>query len=99
MIFILVGWKPPDEAWYEINVDGSVFQTSEQKSCKCLIRDANDRVVSSFMMTMEKVTIIVVELWTIYMGLKIVIDMGVSKIRVETNSTYAVKCGRKNRTP
>ncbi|KAL4320925.1 hypothetical protein AHAS_Ahas14G0059200 [Arachis hypogaea] len=46
--------------------------------------------MAGFMINIEKVTITNAELWTIYTGLKIAIDMGMEKIQVEIDSTCAV---------
>ncbi|KAL4396472.1 hypothetical protein AHAS_Ahas01G0095300 [Arachis hypogaea] len=46
--------------------------------------------MAGFMMNIGKVTITKAELWAIYTGLKIVFDMGMEKVQVETDSTCAV---------
>ncbi|KAL4306072.1 hypothetical protein AHAS_Ahas16G0141700 [Arachis hypogaea] len=88
---VLVGWKLPDEGWYKVNVDGSVLQARDSGACGGLIRDSNDMIVAGFMMNIGKVTITAAELWAIYLGFKIVIEMGLKKVRMETDSTCAVK--------
>ncbi|KAL4275656.1 hypothetical protein AHAS_Ahas20G0129000 [Arachis hypogaea] len=88
---VLVGWKPPENGWSKINVDGSVLQASSSGACSGIIRDSNGLVLAGFMMNIGKVTITEAELWAIYMGLKIGIDMGFNKIKVESDSTCAVR--------
>ncbi|KAL4390143.1 hypothetical protein AHAS_Ahas03G0115600 [Arachis hypogaea] len=87
----LVGWKPPDEGWYKLNVDGSIVQNCNLGTCGSIFRNSNGTVIAGFMMKIGNVTITDTKLWVVYNGLQLVIDLGIDRVKVESDSACAAQ--------
>ncbi|CAN1144938.1 Putative ribonuclease H protein At1g65750, partial [Linum perenne] len=44
----LIGWRPPEEGWFSLNSDGSLYSGPNRAAAGGVIRDNNGRFVSAF---------------------------------------------------
>ncbi|KAL4336757.1 hypothetical protein AHAS_Ahas12G0042100 [Arachis hypogaea] len=85
----MIGWEPPTEGWFKLNVDGSVMPPASMASCSGLIRDCQGRMIAGFMMNLGNCSITLAELWDLYAGIKLARELGIGKLLVETDSLCA----------
>ncbi|KAL4350553.1 hypothetical protein AHAS_Ahas10G0153500 [Arachis hypogaea] len=85
----MIGWEPPTENWFKLNVDSSVIPPASMANCGGLIRDCQDRTIVGFMMNLRNCLITLDEIWDLYAGIKLAHDLGIEKFRVEMDSLCA----------
>ncbi|XP_028051741.1 uncharacterized protein LOC114256322 [Camellia sinensis] len=84
-------WLPPS-GWIKINVDDSVL-TSKGFVCqpaRGIVRSENEKWTASFWHQVGNAPILVVELWTIWLGLQLGWSIGFRKILVEFDCVDAI---------
>ncbi|KAL4330163.1 hypothetical protein AHAS_Ahas13G0372600 [Arachis hypogaea] len=84
-----IGWEPPMADCLKLNVDESVSSLVSAASCGSLIRDYQGRVTADFMLNLGKCSIIMAEIWGLYVRIKLAFDLGVRKLMIETDSVCA----------
>ncbi|RYR43008.1 hypothetical protein Ahy_A08g039435 [Arachis hypogaea] len=87
----LVGWEPPVDGCIKLNVDGSVIQPVGSETCGGLFRNGDGNLVAGFMMKIGRVTITSAEIWAIYTGMKLAVELGINKLQIETDFFCALK--------
>ncbi|QHO48036.1 Putative ribonuclease H protein [Arachis hypogaea] len=85
-----VGWEPPEEGWIKLNVDGSVLQPGSRGACGGLSRNFRGRMLVGFSMNIGTCTLTMAELWAIYIGIKMAVELGINKLNVESDSRVAL---------
>ncbi|KAL4356853.1 hypothetical protein AHAS_Ahas09G0128200 [Arachis hypogaea] len=87
----MIGWEPPTEGWFKLNVDGSVMPPASMASCSGLIRDCQGKMIAVFMMNLGNYSITLAGLWGLYTGIKLARELGIGKLLIETVSLCASK--------
>ncbi|KAL4286983.1 hypothetical protein AHAS_Ahas19G0140700 [Arachis hypogaea] len=85
-----VAWSYPPENWIKLNMDGAASTNPNAGGCGGVIRNEQGRWVAGFMANLGCCSAFRAEMWGIYHGLKIVWDLGLRRIIVESNSTTVV---------
>ncbi|KAK1568870.1 hypothetical protein Q3G72_029974 [Acer saccharum] len=94
----LLLWNPPSLDWVKLNVDGSMDPDSGSIAAGGVIRDHKKNWLGGFTLNKGMGSVIEVELWGIFEGLKIAWKAGYKKVIVETDSQMAVLL-LKDKTP
>ncbi|KAL4317100.1 hypothetical protein AHAS_Ahas15G0351300 [Arachis hypogaea] len=87
----LVSWEPPVDWCINLNVDGSVIQPASSRTCGGLLRNGDGNLVAGFMMKIGRITITTAEIWAIYTGMKLAVELGINRLQIETDSSSALK--------
>ncbi|KAF7843157.1 ribonuclease H [Senna tora] len=83
-------WTRPQGEWVKLNVDGAVCRITDDAGCGGLLRNSKGDWIKGFTCNLGKTTIICAELWGIYLGLKMVWNLGHRKVIVESDSSNAI---------
>ncbi|XP_015959422.1 uncharacterized protein LOC107483305 [Arachis duranensis] len=75
----------------KLNVDGSVIQPAGSGTCSGLLRNGDGNLVAGFMMKIGRITITFAEIWAIYTGMKLAVELGINSLQIETDSSCALK--------
>ncbi|RYQ99916.1 hypothetical protein Ahy_B07g087927 [Arachis hypogaea] len=74
-----------------LNVDGSVIQPAGSGTCGGLLRNGDGNLVAGFMMKIGRITITFAEIWAIYTGMKLAVELGINRLQIETDSSCVLK--------
>ena len=80
-------WRPPEEGWVKVNVDGAYSRGMNKRACGGLIRDSNGKFLKGFIHPLEDGDELTAELWACFIGLMTVRTLGVQQVWLETDST------------
>ena len=83
-------WMTPPFGWLKINVDGSLFQQTEEAMCAGVFHDENGMWILGFGRKLGTCTSLQVELWGINITLELAWDRNLQQIIVECNNMEAM---------
>ncbi|XP_011016192.1 PREDICTED: uncharacterized protein LOC105119721 isoform X2 [Populus euphratica] len=81
-------WKRPDFGWIKLNTDGSI--DSENAGIGGLFRDYEGNAICGFVSKASGHDIFLVELWAIWRGLVLALDLHIQVVWVESDSLSVV---------
>ncbi|KAK9035664.1 hypothetical protein V6N11_077698 [Hibiscus sabdariffa] len=84
-------WSRPPFGWICLNVDGTVLPSTNMGSAGGLVRDTDGRWLLGFYKFMGIISPLCVELWAIYVGLRVAWDNGFEYVQVQSDCLEAVK--------
>ncbi|KAF7810226.1 putative ribonuclease H protein At1g65750 family [Senna tora] len=82
-----VTWQNPDEGWYKINTDGSMWNNSEGSSCGGVIRGSHGSWVTGFSKRLGRGDAFQAEVWGCLTGLRLAWDLKLPKVILELDSS------------
>ncbi|KAF7823286.1 putative non-LTR retroelement reverse transcriptase [Senna tora] len=65
----MVNWKPPEDQWVKINVDGATSNNGSLISCGGVIRDIEGRWIKGFAIKLGSGSVLLAEMWGILLGI------------------------------
>ncbi|RYR49318.1 hypothetical protein Ahy_A07g035768 [Arachis hypogaea] len=71
----------------KLNVDSSVIQPAGSGTCGGLLRNGDGNLVAGFMMKIGRITITFAEIWAIYIGMKLTVELEINRLQIETDSS------------
>ncbi|CAN1188993.1 Putative ribonuclease H protein At1g65750, partial [Linum perenne] len=86
-----IGWRPAGEECFSLNSDGSLYTNPNRVAGGGVIRDGNGRFVSAFAANLGSCSIMRAELRSIVEGTKRAWDIGILKLRIQSDSEAAVR--------
>ena len=84
MSSIAEGWEAPEEGWFKLNTDGAFNGRECTSACGGLIRNFAGIWINGFAMQIESKDMLFAELVGILLGLRIVKELGIEKIQLES---------------
>ncbi|RYR54219.1 hypothetical protein Ahy_A06g029483 isoform B [Arachis hypogaea] len=81
---------PPNSPFFKLNTDGYVLQNG-RAACGGIIRDSNENFIACFSANLAYGTITVAELWGVFLGVDLVLTLGLESLHIEVDSLAAVK--------
>ena len=79
-------WRPPEEGWVKVNVDGAFSAAAGEHACGGLLRDAAGQFVKGFVHHLDGGDELSAEIWACLLGFKMAWAMGFRKVWLETDS-------------
>ncbi|CAL1362249.1 unnamed protein product [Linum trigynum] len=86
-----VGWKPPPQGWYTLNVDGASCGNPGPAGTGGCIRDSSGRWVSGFVGNIGTASAALAELWAVFHGLEVAWNTGCRTLKMESDSRLAIE--------
>lgn len=91
----LVLWCAPNNSFIKLNVDGA-HDINCLFGCGGIVRDGHGSWIGGFSICIGSYSPLMDEIWSIFIGLKMVKELGFRRIEVETDSSRAVDCISRN---
>ncbi|KAF7824249.1 ribonuclease H [Senna tora] len=91
-----ISWKPPEQDWMKINVDGSHRKDDNSICCGGVVRDNIGRWITGFTKRLGHGSEFQAEIWAILLGLRFAHDKGFPKVIIETDSIMALNFVQSN---
>ncbi|BFG28792.1 hypothetical protein CerSpe_150660 [Prunus speciosa] len=91
-----LSWQYPNEGVIKINTDGCRKGEDGRIAAGGVLRDSFEQWMRGFAVNLGVGEVLEVELWGIYLGLKIAWDIGCSAVVLESDSAIAVHLLNKN---
>ncbi|KAL5756732.1 hypothetical protein ACOSQ2_021478 [Xanthoceras sorbifolium] len=85
-----IAWKPPEQGWIKLNIDGSRDNSMGSIAVGGVLRDASKQWIVGFAVNRVKGSVLEVETWGLFEGLQICCNAGFRKIIVESDSKTVV---------
>ncbi|XP_012084521.1 uncharacterized protein LOC105643892 [Jatropha curcas] len=85
----LLGWSPPTVGWFKLNCDGSLITQSHRASTWGVIRNDVGNWCYGFACNLGSCSILLAELWGVFLGLSLAWDKGVRNLIVEVDNVQA----------
>ncbi|KAJ1379057.1 Ribonuclease H-like superfamily [Sesbania bispinosa] len=82
--------NPPQVEWFLINRDGVVSQRNSFAACGGVIRDCEGAFIAGFANKLGQSSVVGAELWGILRGIKLGLQLNLSKVVPETDSVQAL---------
>lgn len=89
--FITVRWTPPAGGWYKLNTDGSVKGPHKNTGAGGVIRDSDGNWVIGFAKNLGLMTIFQAELWALYQGLELAIELNITDLEIDIDAKSVVE--------
>ena len=80
-------WRPPEEGWVKVNVDGAYSRSANRSACGGLLRDSAGKFLKGFIHPLENGDDLTAEIWACLLGLKIAWSLGIRKVWLESDSS------------
>ncbi|KAG4974030.1 hypothetical protein JHK87_030851 [Glycine soja] len=74
-----------------MNCDGALCQATQIASCGAVLRKDNGNFVQAFSRRLGHCSVLEAELWSIFYGMQMALDAGVTKLNVKSDSLAAVR--------
>jgi ribonuclease HI len=87
---VLLSWIPPPPGTLKLNIDGSRISSSGHIAAGGLLRNCHGDWIGGFSANLGTGEILIAELWSLYYGLKLALQLNCSKIQVESDSSLVV---------
>ncbi|XP_058775278.1 uncharacterized protein LOC131649534 [Vicia villosa] len=87
----LVHWCTPKHGFVKLNIDGAHDHNGLSGSGG-IIRDSHGTWIGGFSNCIGSCSPLMAELWSVYLGIKLVLDLGYLKVEVESDAIRAVDC-------
>ena len=84
------GWKPPEDDWIKLNVDGASSHTLNSAACGGLLRNMNGDFLGGFVAKLDEADELSAELWACMLGLELAWDLGYRRVQLDSDSKVAV---------
>ncbi|KAL0413255.1 UNVERIFIED_CONTAM: hypothetical protein Sradi_1527200 [Sesamum radiatum] len=86
-----VMWSFPPQSWCKLNCDGASQGNLGKSGVGGLIRDSAGKVMVAFYEFLELNTSIYPELFVVYWGMQLALDLGLQKLKVEMDASTVLK--------
>lgn len=93
-----ISWEPPPLGWFKLNIDGASLNNPGMAGIGGVIRNHKGEFVAAFAKNIGIATNNKAELWALKQGLKIVIELEISNVIIETDSSFLFSCIRSSGT-
>lgn len=89
-VLAIVGWMPPPEGWFKINVDGAHNDFSRNSACGGIVRDDHGNFVKGFNCNISRRLPLATELKALLYGMKVARNLSLRKVIFESDSLVIV---------
>jgi ribonuclease HI len=87
---VLLSWNPPPPGILKLNIDGSRICTTGHIAAGGLLRNCHGDWIGGFSANLGIGEIFTAELWSLYYGLKLALQLNCNRIQVESDSSLVV---------
>ncbi|KAL4274025.1 hypothetical protein GQ457_13G019690 [Hibiscus cannabinus] len=88
---VTTGWKPPDEGWIKVNVDGAQNNIDRVSTCGGVLCSHQGTWITGFTKFIGRCSVLEAELWGIFIGLEVAWSMECQHLVVDSDSADALK--------
>ncbi|KAF8395677.1 hypothetical protein HHK36_019627 [Tetracentron sinense] len=85
-----VSWIPPDYGYKKLNTDRAV--ANNHSGYGCILRDSGGEVIQAFAGKCDDGFVLKMELYAAQRGLEVAHGMGYTRLQIESDSLWGVKC-------
>lgn len=85
-------WEPPPVGWFKVNIDGASIKNPGMAGIGAVIRNHKGEFVAALAKNIGIATNNTAELWALHKGLKLCIDLEITKLIVEIDSCFLLSC-------
>ncbi|KAL4282072.1 hypothetical protein GQ457_03G008070 [Hibiscus cannabinus] len=86
-----VSWSTPAHEWFKLNSDGARMLVDGRAKCGGTINDSNGNWIMDFAKGLGVCSVVVVELWGVYMCLLCVWNLNIHNVEIEVDSLEALR--------
>lgn len=92
---ITIKWEPPPKGWFKLNINGSACSNPGNAWTGGIIRDHNGDFITAFSINIGIATNNKAEIWAFQQGVKIAVDLEITHLIIQTDSTFLISCLRR----